>query len=115
MEPWGRATGVIIRVRKASSADDPPNERLVLHLVDGPAIAESVGERRSTGETGDRRQPWFRLTLTARHLRSPCRGLCSPDSRTGTLHRNRRPTLTAQSTVTVPESGVVPSLKLKLK
>ena len=26
-----------------------------------------------------------------------------------------RPTLTAQSTVTVPESGVLPSLKLKLK
>jgi hypothetical protein len=26
-----------------------------------------------------------------------------------------RPTLTAQSTVTVPKSGVVPSLKLKLK
>ena len=25
------------------------------------------------------------------------------------------PTLTAQETVTVPESGVVPSLKLKLK
>jgi hypothetical protein len=111
-----KLTGVIVSVRKAASPDDPPSERLFPHVFDarllrvssdpGPADkAEIVGNR---GLFLTERIPPGTFEV---HAEGYAPLTPEQERRTGIVG----PTLTAQSTVTVPESGVVPSLKLKLK
>ena len=111
-----KLTGVILSVRKAASPDDPPNERLFPHLFDARLL-------RVSGNGGPQEKPEIvgnrGLFLTERippgtyEVHAEGYAPLTPEQErcTGIVG----PTLTAQSTVTVPESGVVPSLKLKLK
>ena len=111
-----KLTGVIISVRRAGSPDDPLYERHFGHLFD-------VRLLRVSGNGGPQEKPEIvgnrGLFLTERIPPGTCEvhaegyaPLTAEQQRfTGIVG----PTLTAQSTVTVPESGVVPSLKLKLK
>ena len=111
-----KLTGVIISVRKAASPDDPPNERLGPHLFDARLLRVSGngGPQEKLEIVGNRG-----LFLTERippgtyevHAEGYAPLTAEQERFTGIVG----PTLTAQSTVTVPESGVVPSLKLKLK
>ena len=109
-------TGVIISVREAASPDGPPNERLFPHLFDARLlrVSGSGGLQEKLEIVGNRG-----LFLTERippgtydvHAEGYAPLTAEQERFTGIVG----PTLTAQSTVTVPEAGVVPSLKLKLK
>ena len=111
-----KLTGVILSVRKVASPDDPPSARHFPHLFDAQLL-------RATSTDGSKEKPAIvgnrGLFLTERiapgtfELHAEGYAPLTPEQerRTGLL----RPTLTAQANVTVPESGVVPSLKLKLK
>jgi hypothetical protein len=111
-----KLTGVIISVRRAGSHDDRLNERLFGHLFDARLLRVSGngGPQEKLEIVGNRG-----LFLTERIPPGTCEvhaegyaPLTAEQERfTGIVG----PTLTARSTVTVPESGVVPSLKLKLK
>jgi hypothetical protein len=110
-----KLTGVIIRVRKAPSPDRPPDERFFQDLLDAQLlrVSENGGPKQKLEIAGNRG-----LFLTERI--PPGTYLVSADRYAPlTPEQERRggvvATLTAQSTVTVPESGVVPSLKLELK
>jgi hypothetical protein len=111
-----KLTGVIISVRKAGAADDPLYERLFGHLFDARLLRVSGngGPQEKLEIVGNRG-----LFLTERIPPGTCEvhaegyaPLTAEQQRSSGIVR---PALTAQSTVTVPESGVVPSLKLKLK
>jgi hypothetical protein len=111
-----KLTGIIISVRRAGSPDDPLYERHFGHLFDARLL-------RVSGNGGPREKPEIvgnrGLFLTERipagtyevHAEGYAPLTPEQERRTGIV----RATLTAQSTVTVPESGVVPSLKLELK
>ncbi len=111
-----KLTGVILSVREVASPEDPPSERLFLHLFDVRLlrVASNDGAQEKPAIVGNRG-----LFLTAGippgtyEVHAEGYAPLTPDQqrRTGLV----RPTLTAQSTVTVPASGVVPSLKLGLK
>jgi hypothetical protein len=111
-----RLTGVILSVRKAASPEVPQSERRFPHLFDARLLRVSSNEapREKSEITGNRG-----LFLTERippgtyevHAEGYVPLTPEQERRTGLV----RATLTAQSTVKVPESGVVPSLKLKLK
>jgi hypothetical protein len=111
-----KLTGVIITVRKAASPDDPPNERLFPDLFDARLL-------RVSGNGGPQQEPAIAgnrgLFLTERippgtyelHAAGYAPLTAEQQRFTGIVG----PALTAQSTVRVPESGAVPSLKLKLE
>jgi hypothetical protein len=109
-------TGVIISVRRAGPRADPVYERLFGHLFDARLL-------RVSGNGGPREKPEIvgnrGLFLTERIPPGTCE--VHAEGYTPLTAEQERfsgivgPTLTAQSTVTVPESGVVPSLKLKLE
>ena len=111
-----KLTGVILSVRKAASPDDAPNERRFPDLFDARLL-------RVSGNGGAQEKPEIvgnrGLFLTERippgtyevHAEGYAPLTAEQERFTGIVG----PTLTAQSTVTIPESGVVPSLKLKLK
>jgi hypothetical protein len=115
-EEGTQLTGVILSVRKVASPDDPPSERHFPHLFDARLlrVSSNDGVQEKPEIVGNRG-----LFLTERIAPGThevfAEGYTSltpeQEGRTGIV----RPTLTAQSTVTVPESGVVPSLKLELK
>ena len=110
-----KLTGVIITVRKPALPDDPPNERRFPYLFDARLLRalRNNGPQEKSEIAGNRG-----LFLTERilpgtyevHAEGYAPLTAEQESRSGIVG----PTLTAQSTVTVPESGVVPSLKLKL-
>ena len=111
-----KLTGVIVSVRKVASPDDPPSERLFPHLFDARLlrVSSNDGSQEKPEIVGNRG-----LFLTDRippgtvevHAEGYAPLTPEQERSTGIV----RATLTAQATVTVPESGVVPSLKLKLK
>jgi hypothetical protein len=111
-----KLTGVILSVRKVASPEDPPSERLFPHLFDARLlrVSSNDGPREEPEIVGNRG-----LFLTERippgtyevHAEGYAPLTPEQERRTGLV----RATLTAQSTVKVPESGVVPSLKLELK
>jgi hypothetical protein len=111
-----KLTGVILSVRKVASPEDPPSERHFPHLFDVRLlrVSSNDGPQEKPEIVGNRG-----LFLTERippgtyEVHAEGYALLTPEQerRTGIV----RPTLTAQSTVTVPESGAVPSLKLGLK
>jgi hypothetical protein len=111
-----KLTGVILSVRKVPSPKDPANERMFPHLFDVRLlrVSASAGADDKPEIVGNRG-----LFLTERISPGTYEvhaGGYSPltpeqERRTGLIG----PTLTAQTTVTVPESGTVPSLKLKLE
>jgi hypothetical protein len=111
-----KLTGVILGVRKVASPEDPPSERLFPHLFDARLlrVSSNDGPQEKTEIVGNRG-----LFLTERippgtyevHAEGYAPLTPEQERSTGIV----RATLTAQSTVTVPESGVVPSLKLELK
>jgi hypothetical protein len=111
-----KLTGVILSVRKVASPEDPPSERLFPHLFDARLlrVSSNDGPREKPEIVGNRG-----LFLTERippgtyevHAEGYAPLTPEQERRTGLV----RATLTAQSTVTVPESGAVPSLKLELK
>ena len=111
-----KLTGVILSVRKVASPDDPPSERLFPHLFDARLlrVSSNDGPQEKPEIVGNRG-----LFLTERippgtyevHAEGYAPLTPEQERSTGIV----RATLTAQATVTVPESGVVPSLKLKLK
>ena len=94
----------------------PPSERLFPHLFDARLLRVSANE-------GSQEKPEIvgnrGLFLTERippgtyevHAEGYAPLTANSNAGTGIVG----PTLTAQTTVTVPESGVVPSLKLELK
>jgi hypothetical protein len=111
-----KLTGVILSVRKVASPEDPSSERLFPHLYDLRLLrVSSNGSPQEKPEIVGNRG----LFLTERIPPGTCEvhaegyAPLTPEQegRTGIV----RPTLTAQATVTVPESGAVPSLKLGLK
>jgi hypothetical protein len=115
-EEGTKLTGVILSVRKATSPDAPETERLFPHLFDARLLRVSVnaddkGQAEIVGNRG--------LFLTERippgkyEVHAAGYAPLTPEQqfRTGMIG----PTLTAQATVTVPESGKVPSLKLRLE
>jgi hypothetical protein len=111
-----KLTGVILSVRKVASPDEPPSERHFPHLFDARLlrVSSSDGSQEKPEIVSDRG-----LFLTERipagtflvHAEGYAPLTREQERRTGIV----RATLTAQATVTVPESGVVPSLKLKLE
>jgi hypothetical protein len=111
-----KLTGVILSVRKVASPEDPPSERDFPYLFDARLLRVSAndGQQVKPEIVGNRG-----LFLTERippgtyEVHAEGYAPLTPDQerRTGFI----RPTLTAQSTTTVPESGTVPSLKLALK
>jgi hypothetical protein len=111
-----KLTGVILSVRKVASPEDRPSERLFPHLFDVRLlrVSSNDGPQEKLEIVGNRG-----LFLTERippgtyevHAEGYAPVTPEQKRRTGIV----RPALTAQSTVTVPESGVVPSLKLGLK
>jgi hypothetical protein len=111
-----KLTGVVLRVRKVASPDDPPSERHFRHLLDARLLRMSSndGSQEKPEIVGNRG-----LFLTERippgtvEVHAEGYAPLTPEQQrsTGIV----QPTLTAQATVSVPESGVVPSLKLKLK
>jgi hypothetical protein len=111
-----KLTDVILSVRKVASPEDPPSERLFPHLFDARLlrVASNDSPQEKPEIVGNRG-----LFLTERippgtyevHAEGYAPLTPEQQRRTGIV----RATLTAQSTVTVPESGVVPSLKLELK
>jgi hypothetical protein len=111
-----KLTGVILSVRKAASPEDPPNERLFPHLFDARLlrVSSNDGPREKAEIIGNRG-----LFLTERippgtyEVHAEGYAPLTPDQERSTGLVSA--TLTAQSTVKVPESGVVPSLKLELK
>jgi hypothetical protein len=115
-EEGTQLTGVILSVRKVASPDDPPSERHFPHLFDARLlrVSSNDGPQEKPEIVGNRG-----LFLTERippgtyevHAEGYAPLTPEQERRTGIVG----PTLTAQSTVTVPESGVVPSLKLELK
>jgi hypothetical protein len=115
-EEGTKLTGVILSVRKVASPEDPPNERLFPHLFDARLlrVSSNDGPQEKPEIVGNRG-----LFLTERippgtyevHAEGYAPLTPEQERSTGFL----RATLTAQSTVTVPESGLVPSLKLELK
>jgi hypothetical protein len=116
---WDEATkltGVILSVRKAASPDDPPSERHFPPLFDARLLrVSSSGEKQEKFEIVGHRG----LFLTERippgtyevHAEGYAPLTPQQEFRTGIIG----PTLTAQTTVTVPESGAVPLIKLKLE
>jgi hypothetical protein len=111
-----KLTGVILSVRKVASPKDPPSERLFPHLFDARLlrVSSSDGQHEKPEIVGNRG-----LFLTERippgtyevHAEGYAPLAPEQERMSGIV----RATLTAQSTVTVPASGVVPSLKLVLK
>jgi hypothetical protein len=111
-----KLTGVILSVRKVASPKDPQDERLFPYLFDARLlrVSSNDGPRENSEIVGSRG-----LFLTERippgtyevHAEGYAPLTPEQERRTGLVG----PTLTAQSTVKVPESGVVPSLKLELK
>jgi hypothetical protein len=111
-----KLTGVVIKVRKVASPDDPARERHFPYLFDARLlrVSSNNGSREKPEIAGNRG-----LFLTERippgNVQVVAEGYAplSPaqERSTGIV----QPTLTAQATVTVSESGVVPTLKLKLK
>jgi hypothetical protein len=111
-----KLTGVIISVRRAGSPDDPLYERHFGHLLDARLL-------RVSGNGGPQEKPEIvgnrGLFLTERippgtyevHAEGYAPLTPEQERRSGIV----RATLSAQSTVTVPESGVVHSLRLELK
>jgi hypothetical protein len=111
-----KLTGVIINVRKALAPDASPGDRHFPPLFDSrllrvSANADSKEKAEIVGNHG--------LFLTERippgvyevHFEGYAPLTAEQERRTGLIG----PTLTAQATVTVPESGAVPSLKIALK
>jgi hypothetical protein len=111
-----KLTGVILSVRKVASPEDPSSERLFPHLYDVRLLRvwSNDGPQEKPEIVGNRG-----LFLTERippgtyevHAEGYAPLTPEQQGRTGIV----RPTPTAQATVTVPESGAVPSLKLGLK
>jgi hypothetical protein len=110
-----KLTGVILTVRKPASRDDPTSELHFPHLFDARLLrVSSNGSQEKPEIVGNRG-----LFLTERippgtfevHAEGYAPMTPEQERRTGLV----MPALTAQATVTVPESGVIPSLKLKLK
>ncbi|MFN0053100.1 MAG: collagen binding domain-containing protein [Planctomycetales bacterium] len=111
-----KLTGIIISVKKVLPPDASPADRLFAERIDARLLRVSSkdkpdGDSEITGNRG--------LFLTERippgtyELHAEGYAPLTPEQqrRSGIIG----PTLTAQVTVTVPESGVVPSLKLELK
>lgn len=111
-----KLTGVIISVRKVASPDASPVDRLFGHVFDARLlrVSSSDGAAEKAEIDGNRG-----LFLTERispgtyeiHADGYARLTPEQERRTGLI----RPAITAKAIVTVPESGKVPSLKLKLK
>lgn len=110
-----KLTGVILSVRKVASPDESPSDRLFPHLFDARLlrVKSNDGQKEKAEISGHRG-----MFLTERippgtyevHAGGYAPLTPEQERRTGII----RPTLTAQSTVTVPETGKLPSLKLKL-
>jgi hypothetical protein len=111
-----KLTGVIVSVRKVASPDDPASERHFPNLFDARLLRASSnhGQDEKPEIVGNRG-----LFLTERippgtyEVHAEGYAPLTPDQqrRSGIVGA----TLTARSTVSVPESGKVPSLKLELK
>lgn len=110
-----KLTGIIISVRKAASPDDPPNERIFPNKLDARLlrVSASGGTQQKPEIVGN-----VGLFLTERippgiyevHAEGYAPLTPEQERRTGLIG----PTLTAEATVTVPESGKIASLRLKL-
>jgi hypothetical protein len=110
-----KLTAVVVSVRKVAAPGDPANERHFPYLFDARLLRVSAndGTQQKPGIVGDRG-----LFLTERippgtvqvYVEGYAPLTPEQERRTGLVG----PALTAEATVTVPESGVVPSLKLKL-
>ncbi len=111
-----KLTGVIISVGRAGSPNDPLYERHFGHLFDARLLRVSVngGPQEKPEIVGNRG-----LFLTERIPPGTCEVHAEGYAPLTAEHQRFSgivgPKLTAQTTVTVPKSGVVPSLKLKLK
>ncbi len=111
-----KLTGVVISVRRAGSPDDPVYERHFGHLFDARLlrVSENGGPKDKPKIVGNRG-----LFLTERIPPGTCEvhaeGYAPLTAEQERFSGIVRPALTAQSTVMVPKSGVVPSLKLKLE
>src|SRR5262245_10552722 len=111
-----RLTGVIITVRKVPAPDASPGDRLFPPLFDSRLLRVSAnadpGEKAEiVGNRG--RFLTERISPGIYEVHAEGYAPLTPEQqfRTGRIG----PTLTAQATVTVPESGEVPTLKLQLK
>src|SRR5262249_40825124 len=111
-----KLTGVILSVQKVATPDDPPSERHFPHLFDARLlrVPSNDGSQDKPEIVGNRG-----LFLTERippgtvevHAEGYAPLTPEQERSTGFL----RAALTAKATVMIPESGVVPSLKLKLE
>jgi hypothetical protein len=116
---WDEATkltGVIISVRKVPAPDASPSDRLFPHLFESRLLrVSSKDDSGVKGEIVGNRGLFLTERIPPGTYEVHAEGYAplteDQQRRTGIVG----PTLTAQATVTVPESGVVPSLKLKLK
>src|SRR5260370_991881 len=111
-----KLTGVIITVRKVAAPGDSPSERRFPPLFDARLlrVASNDGSPEKPEIVGKRG-----MFLTERippgtyEVHAQCYAPLTPDQKRRLGHI--APTMTGQSTVTVPESGAVPFLKIELK
>jgi hypothetical protein len=110
-----KLTGVIISVRQVVSPNDPPGGQLFPHLFDARLLRVSSNhEPAAKPEIVGNRGLFLTERIAPGTYEVHAEGyapLTPEQERRGGLIRSA---LTAQSTVTVPQSGEVPSLKLKL-
>jgi hypothetical protein len=111
-----KLTAVVLSVRKVASSGDPPGERDFPYLFDSRLLRVSSNDgARGKPEIAGNRGLFLTERIPPGTVQVYAEGYAPL-----TPEQERRmgmvgPKLTAEATVTVPASGVVPSLKLKLK
>jgi hypothetical protein len=111
-----KLTGVILSVRKVAPPDESPAERHFPQLLDARLLRVSATDGNQEKPEIDGHQGLFlteRIPPGTYEVHAEGYAPLTPDQerRTGRV----RASLTAMSTVTVPETGLVPALNLKLK
>ena len=111
-----KLTGVIISVRKPPSPDDPPSKRHFPDLFDARLLRVSAnGDPQEKLEIVGNRGLFLTERIPPGTYEVHADGYAPLTANQQRMSGIVGPALTAESTVTVPESGVVPSLKLKLR
>jgi hypothetical protein len=111
-----KLTGVVLSVRKVAAPGDPASERDFPYLFDSRLLRVSSNDgSRGKPEIAGNRGLFLTERIPPGNVQVYAEGYAPL---TPELERRMGmvgPKLTAEATITVPESGVVPSLKLKLK
>jgi hypothetical protein len=111
-----KLTGVIISVRKVAAPGDSPSERHFPPLFDARLLRVAANDSsKDKAEIVGRRGLFLTERIPPGEYEVHAEGYAPLTPERERLSGIIGPTLTGQSTVTVPESGAVPFLKIELK